>query len=92
MPLTDYQYNSLFSTLKVLKETCFDFDYIEEDYFDVRLRYFEGEYTLLWGDSQYDTDHRGLWGYGSVSNDYSLEDLENLLKAMYLEIEDQMYD
>lgn len=34
---------------------------------DVRLQVVPGEGWTLWsGDSQYDTDHRGFWGSGSV--------------------------
>lgn len=36
---------------------------------DVRLNVREGEplaWNVLWGDSSYDTDHRGFWGAASV--------------------------
>jgi hypothetical protein len=96
---TDFDYtwsiliDSLYSLVEWLKNLESKGLLDEEDsYMDVRLRYFENQYDILWGDSQYDTDHRGLWGYGSVSPEYCMEDLESLLKAMYLEIEEQVYD
>lgn len=43
-------------------EACFD-----EPYVDVRLNINEaGHFSVLWGDSQNDTDHRGLWGYSTL--------------------------
>jgi len=39
----------------------------EEPFVDVRLRVFDGGWEVLHGDSQYDTDHRGKWGYGAIS-------------------------
>ena len=38
-----------------------------EPFLDVRLRIFGGSWEILHGDSQYDTDHRGKWGYGAIS-------------------------
>jgi hypothetical protein len=39
----------------------------DEIFVDVRLRIFEGDWEILWGDVDSDTDHRGSWGYGSLS-------------------------
>ena len=39
----------------------------EEPFLDVRLRVFDGGWEVLHGDSQYDTDHRGVWAYSSIS-------------------------
>lgn len=39
----------------------------EEPFLDVRLRIFDGSWEVLHGDSQYDPDHRGKWGYGAIS-------------------------
>lgn len=34
---------------------------------DVRLQiYLDGQWRVRWGDVQYDQDHRGFWGFGSV--------------------------
>jgi hypothetical protein len=33
---------------------------------DLRLQLVDGYYRIWSGDSQYDTDHRGMWGYGTV--------------------------
>jgi len=34
---------------------------------DIRLRVFNGCWSILVGDSSYDLDHRGVWGSGSIS-------------------------
>lgn len=40
-------------------------------YVDIRLQLVDGTYHIYTGDSQFDTDHRGSWGYGSfVVNTY----------------------
>ena len=41
----------------------------EEPSIDVRLRYFDGAWSLHTGDVQYDTDHRGFWGSSSVGQE-----------------------
>jgi hypothetical protein len=34
---------------------------------DVRLQvYLDGQWAVRWGDSQYDWDHRGSWGCGTI--------------------------
>ena len=33
---------------------------------DVRVRYYDGNWSLLSGSPNYDQDHRGHWGAGSV--------------------------
>jgi hypothetical protein len=33
---------------------------------DIRLQLVDGDYHIHIGDSQYDTDHRGGWGYGTI--------------------------
>jgi hypothetical protein len=38
-----------------------------EDYIDLRLRCFEGQVNLSFGDIQYEVDHRGEWSYGGAS-------------------------
>lgn len=55
-----------------------DFDDLGQDddgYIDVRLRVFEGDWEVKFGDSQYDTDHRGDWGYSSICKDSDLEEI-----------------
>lgn len=37
------------------------------DFVDIRLQLVDGTYYIHFGDSQYDTDHRGSWGYGEVN-------------------------
>ncbi len=55
-----------------------DFDDLGQDddgYLDVRLRVFEGDWEVKFGDSQYDTDHRGSWGYASICEDSDLSEV-----------------
>lgn len=33
---------------------------------DIRLQLVDGNYHIHIGDSQYDTDYRGSWGYGTI--------------------------
>ena len=63
-------------------------DVVDIYFLPVRLRYFEDNFELLWGDSSFDTDHRGIWASGSVNPESTFEDLKDLLKDMYYEIED----
>lgn len=46
----------------------------EIDFVDIRLQLVDGVYYIHTGDSQYDTDHRGSWGYGSFDTRFSDED------------------
>lgn len=56
-------------------EACFD-----EPYVDVRLNINEaGHISVIWGDSQYDTDHRGLWGYSTLLLYSDCEEVANEL-------------
>jgi hypothetical protein len=42
----------------------------DSDYIDVRLQVMDnGSWDVLWGDSGYDTDHRGYWGASSIDLD-----------------------
>ena len=59
---------------------------IEEEegtpYLDIRLRYFEGDVSILYGDSQYDTDHRGYWGDGTMLLGMTRDDLKTLANEL----------
>ena len=44
-----------------------------EAHLDIRLRDFEGAWSLQIGDRQGDTDHRGRWAYGSILWESSAE-------------------
>ncbi len=56
-------------------ESCEDPDCADPDcesdpgerWLDVRLQCVDGAWSLHEGDPQYDTDHRGYWGAGSLS-------------------------
>lgn len=46
---------------------------------DVRLQLLRQNLTLLIGDSQYDTDHRGIFIYVSICHNFSELDIYNAL-------------
>lgn len=54
---------------------CIDNDWM----MDVRARYFAGEITYCFGDSQFDTDHRGIWSDACIEPDTDSEDLADTL-------------
>lgn len=62
----------------------------DEEWIDLRLRFFENEYSLLWGDPSMDTDHRGFWGFSSIHIDSELGDLTMAIEDMVREIDDQL--
>ena len=55
---------------------------------DVRLRWHDGEFSVLTGDSSYDTDHRGYWGASSVGADLEPDDA----KGIALDLLEQVID
>ena len=43
---------------------------VEDSFIDVRLQVYDnGSWAVRHGDPQYDLDHRGFWGAGSVPGD-----------------------
>jgi hypothetical protein len=74
--LIKYAIEFLKESYEFLKEQLPD-----EDYIDVRLHLYNGNYNFLSGDSQYDTDHRGSFGYSSLIQD-SEHDYEFLAKEL----------
>lgn len=64
----------------------------EDSEMGIRLREFEGDWSLCTGDGQFDTDHRGRWGYSTVVWDSNAEDVvEELVSGLheaYSDIED----
>lgn len=55
---------------------------------DIRVRYFDGDYSLLSGDISYDTDHRGEWAYSCLTPEMSEEDVFNVISEMFDEVND----
>lgn len=48
----------------------------EDDYLDVRLQvYPNGDWQVHLGDPQFDTDHRGYWGNGSIDSNTNCREL-----------------
>jgi len=41
----------------------------EEEDSDIRLQVVDGQWFFHTGDSQYDTDHKGFWGYLTLPTD-----------------------
>lgn len=52
---------------------------------DVRLQLVDGDWTIWSGDNQYDTDHRGAWGFGVIRPDTTEAGYLMIAKAMVLE-------
>jgi hypothetical protein len=40
-----------------------------EDTIEIRIQYLTGQFTVHWGDPQYDMDHSGKWAYGTLSEE-----------------------
>lgn len=68
--LIEYMTNVISEAFEVLQS-------LDEDSIDVRLQLVDGTYYAHIGDSQHDTNHRGNWGYTSVSR-YDINDLDAL--------------
>ena len=56
-----------------------------EGYCDVRIQLFvdddlEVTWSMKWGDCQYDPDHRGFWGSGTLSSEDNDGDIEELVE------------
>jgi len=60
----------------------------EEPSIDVRLRYFDGAWSLHTGDVQYDTDHRGFWGSSSVGQEMT----EDQARDVACDLVDQVFE
>ena len=56
----------------------------EDGYLDVCLQVFDSKWEVKFGDFQYDTGHRGNWGYSSICED---SDLEEIAQELIDEIE-----
>ena len=52
------------------------------DCVDVRLRYHNGDWSLLTGDASYDQDHRGYWGCSSVSSETTADDARQIAEQL----------
>lgn len=62
---------------------------LETKWVDVRLRIHPDiSWDLLWGDPQFDNDHRGFWSYNSVSGSSCVTSVaEEMLEA----VKDEFY-
>ena len=61
----------------------------ENQWLDLRLRLYEGSIELLFGDSQYETDHRGLWAYSDLCRNVSLSEARKIVERMISDLRDQ---
>jgi hypothetical protein len=63
----------------------------DDAYLDIRLQLVDQESKLWSGDSQFDTDHRGAWGYASicVTNEESENDFDSLANDLAEEALDE---
>lgn len=69
-----------------------DSGYESEPGIDVRIQWFDetGSYKLHTGDSQYDTDHSGNWGYGFIPYDCSINDADYIANELVENLEDNI--
>jgi hypothetical protein len=58
---------------------------------DVRLRFHAGEWSLLTGDPQYDTDHRGYWASGVVLMTDEEHVLDDLAERLFEDVVDMFF-
>lgn len=61
------------------------------DWVDIRLQLVDGTYYLHSGDSSFDDDNRGAWGYGEINTKCSYkndEDMTQQFKLVATEIVD----
>jgi hypothetical protein len=63
----------------------------EENFLEVRLRYFEENWEIYFGDISFDTDHRGYWGYSYLTPFTTPVGIEMILDEMFMEVEDSLY-
>jgi len=62
----------LASLLRVQLNSPTDWFHNNSSDMDVRIQYVDGSLKFHTGDTQYDTDHRGYWGYANL-NRYELD-------------------
>jgi len=63
-----------------------DLEILEVEYLDVRLQIVDGTFFIHHGDPQYDTDHRGVWGYGYVDSDMTIDAITDVAMDMIDEV------
>lgn len=54
---------------------------------DCRLRWHNGNWSLLTGSSDYDQDHRGYWGYSGIPYDCTRADSKEIARELIESIE-----
>lgn len=59
---------------------------------DVRVQWLDGSYELHWGDSQFDADHRGNWGYSTLSNDLNQSEIVGLAEELIEAVENDVIE
>lgn len=57
---------------------------------DVRLQLLNDELQLHMGDSQYDTNHLGYWGYGFLEYDWREDELEANITELVSDLVEQV--
>lgn len=69
------------------------FNYVEildpDTELDVRLQVTEDDWQVHSGDPQYDTDHRGFWGYGTMNAAHTKADCMEMARFMIEEAQEQ---
>jgi hypothetical protein len=82
------RFPSIASVVAALKQAREEVD-PGEDMMDVRLQvYSGGAWALRTGSSDYDQDHRGFWGAGSVTASSMVKDLRQTAKDLLEQVQD----
>jgi hypothetical protein len=79
--------NNIANGLRELRRDLLD---DENNEMDVRLQvYPDGSWSLRYGPSDYDQDHRGYWGAGSIALDDGDETLDSVARELVEQALDQ---
>lgn len=65
-----------------------DRDEEREPSLEVRLQWVDGDWRIWSGDNQYDTDHRGAWGFGTIRPAMTQEEYRTVAEEMVREARD----
>lgn len=91
LPSVDDVYASLRHIHDAVDWGLIESEWAEEDHsVEVRLRVQEDDWAVLWGDSQYDTDHRGYWGAASIHHGDDDNELRCTAQALLTGVEEEL--
>lgn len=68
----------------------YDYEDGQDSDVEIRIRFYDGDVEFYWGNSQFDTDHRGCWAYGYLSQKMDYSRLIELAEQLIYELEAQV--